>query len=105
MEYWFTGDEWHHQQFSSIAARPEFLSVGFILKEELRMETLLQIVHSMQEAAEAAHVHVTGDTKVVNYGNGDGLFINTAGIGLIEHNQTIAPSSIQSGDLILYSWV
>ena len=66
------------------------------------METLWQVVQSMQEVAQNAGVQiVTGDTKVVDRGKGDGIFINTTGIGIIEHQQAIAPHSVQPGDLIL----
>ncbi len=83
-------------------ARPQWLSAGFILEEGLPMETLGRVVQSMQKAAAAAGVQfVTGDTKVVDKGKGDGLFVNTAGIGLVEHNVTIAPSRVQPGDVIL----
>jgi hydrogenase expression/formation protein HypE len=83
-------------------ARPLYLSAGFILEEGLPMETLWRIVHSMQQAACQARVElVTGDTKVVDKGKGDGIFINTAGVGLIEHALTIAPASVRPGDLLL----
>ncbi len=83
-------------------ARPLFLSAGFILEEGLPMETLWRIVQSMKEAAQTAHVQiVTGDTKVVDKGKGDGIFINTAGIGVIEHNLTISPKSVRPGDCVL----
>lgn len=83
-------------------ARPLYLSVGFILEEGLPMETLWRIVQLMQQAAQVANVQiVTGDTKVVDRGKGDGIFINTAGIGIIEHTQTIAPPSVQPGDVLL----
>ncbi|GAB4383383.1 MAG: hydrogenase expression/formation protein HypE [Elainellaceae cyanobacterium] len=83
-------------------ARPLYLSVGFILEEGLPMETLWQVVRSMQRAAEAAKVQiVTGDTKVVNRGKGDGIFINTTGIGILEHAQSIAPQHIKVGDVLL----
>ena len=66
------------------------------------METLWRIVQSMQQAAQAANVQiVTGDTKVVDNGKGDGIFINTAGIGIIEHPQIIAPQSVQPGDVVI----
>lgn len=66
-------------------ARPLYLSAGFILEEGLEMETLRIVVSSMQQAAAKANVKlVTGDTKVVDKGKGDGIFINTSGIGLIE---------------------
>ncbi|MGA7935367.1 MAG: hydrogenase expression/formation protein HypE [Kovacikia sp.] len=85
-----------------VGARPLYLSVGFILEEGLPMEKLWQVVQSMQQAAEMAKVQiVTGDTKVVDWGKGDGIFINTTGIGVIDHSQTIAPQSVQPGDVLL----
>ncbi len=83
-------------------ARPLYLSAGFILEEGLPTETLWRVAQSMQKAATRAGVSlVTGDTKVVDKGKGDGIFINTAGIGVIEHSLTIGPSSVQVGDAIL----
>lgn len=83
-------------------ARPLYLSTSFILEEGLPMATLWQVVQSMQLAAQQADVQiVTGDTKVVERGKGDGIFINTAGVGVIEHRQTIHPQSIQPGDLVI----
>lgn len=83
-------------------ARPLYLSAGFILEEGLPMELLWRIVQSMRRAAEIAGIQlVTGDTKVVDKGKGDGIFINTAGVGVIEHSLTIAPGQIQTGDRIL----
>ena len=74
-------------------ARPLYLSAAFILEEGLPMETLWRVVCSMRDAAGRCGVQiVTGDTKVVDKGKGDGLFINTAGIGVIEHAQKIAPA-------------
>jgi hydrogenase expression/formation protein HypE len=85
-------------------ARPLYLSAGFILEEGLSMETLWQMVRSMRQAADAAHVQlVTGDTKVVDRGKGDGIFITTAGVGAITHRLTIAPTSVRPGDAILLS--
>ena len=85
-------------------ARPLYLSAGFILEEGLPMETLWRVVSSMRAAADAAGVAlVTGDTKVVDRGKGDGLYVNTAGIGLVEHDRLIAPPSIQAGDAVLIS--
>lgn len=85
-------------------ARPLYLSVGMILEEGLSMETLWQIVQSIQQTAAAANVQVvTGDTKVVDRGRGDGVYINTAGIGVIECGQDIAPTAIRQGDTILLS--
>ncbi len=83
-------------------ARPLYLSAAFIIEEGLPMETLWKIVSSMQQAAQAAGVQIiTGDTKVVDKGKGDNLFINTAGVGLLEHSLTIAPQSVRPGDAIL----
>jgi hydrogenase expression/formation protein HypE len=83
-------------------ARPLYLSAGFIIEEGLPMETLWKLVSSMQKAAHQAGVQIiTGDTKVVDKGKGDGLFINTAGIGVVEHSLKIAPQSVQPGDAIL----
>ncbi len=85
-------------------ARPLYLSAGFILEEGVPMETLWRVARSMKQAAEEAGVQiVTGDTKVVDKGKGDGIFINTAGIGLIEHDLTIAPGSVRPGDAVLLS--
>lgn len=85
-------------------ARPLYLSAGLILEEGLEMDLLWRIVQSMQNAAAAAGVHlVTGDTKVVDKGKGDGVFINTAGVGLLEHDAIIAPKSVRPGDVILLS--
>jgi hydrogenase expression/formation protein HypE len=72
-------------------ARPLYLSAGFILEEGLEMETLRTVVTSMKTAAAKANVKlVTGDTKVVDKGKGDGIFINTSGIGLIEEYPGLA---------------
>jgi hydrogenase expression/formation protein HypE len=85
-------------------ARPIFLSCGLILEEGLSMDILWRIVASMSEAAKGCGVQlVTGDTKVVDRGKGDGIFINTAGIGIIEHGLTIAPQSVRPGDAVLLS--
>jgi hydrogenase expression/formation protein HypE len=83
-------------------ARPLYLSAGLILEEGLPMETLWRLICSMQKAAEGAGVQlVTGDTKVVDKGKGDGVFINTAGIGLVEGEALIQPKRVHAGDLIL----
>lgn len=85
-------------------ARPLYLSAAFIIEEGLAMATLWRIVQSMQQAANFAKVQiVTGDTKVVDKGKGDGLFINTSGIGIRQHAQIVAPTSIQVGDVIILS--
>jgi hydrogenase expression/formation protein HypE len=89
---------------SMCGARPVYLSCGLILEEGLAMETLWAVVQSLKQSAEIAGVQlVTGDTKVVDRGKGDGVFINTAGIGIVEHDLTIAPSGVRAGDLVLLS--
>ena len=83
-------------------ARPLYLSSAFILEEGLPMETLWRIVCSMRDAARRCGVQIiTGDTKVVDHGKGDGVFINTAGVGVVEHALDIAPARVRSGDVIL----
>jgi hydrogenase expression/formation protein HypE len=85
-------------------ARPLYLSAGFILEEGLPMDTLWRVVCSMRDAAQRCNVQIiTGDTKVVDKGKGDGLFINTAGIGVVEHDQKIAPQNVHPGDVVLVS--
>lgn len=83
-------------------AQPVGLSAGFILEEGLPMEQLWQIVQSMQDAAAAVGAPiVTGDTKVVDRGKGDGIFINTAGIGLIPAGVEISPRRVRPGDQVI----
>lgn len=85
-------------------ARPLALSLALIIEEGLPMDTLWRVVQSVRAAAEAAGVQVaTGDTKVVDRGKGDGIFINTAGIGVIEHGLEINPASVRPGDAIILS--
>ncbi len=85
-------------------ARPMYLSCGLILEEGLPMETLWNVVQSLKRNAQIAGVQlVTGDTKVVDKGKGDGVFINTAGIGVIDHGIRIGPKQVRAGDAILLS--
>lgn len=85
-------------------ARPLWMSAGLILEEGLPMTELDRVLASMKSAAQEAGVCiVTGDTKVVDRGHGDGLYVNTSGIGLIEHQLEIGPGSICAGDTILVS--
>ena len=85
-------------------ARPLYLSCAFIIEEGLPMETLWRVVCSMRDAANKCGVQIiTGDTKVVDKGKGDGLFINTAGIGVMEHSWNIAPQNVQPGDAVIVS--
>ncbi len=85
-------------------AKPLYLSAGFIIEEGFPLEDLKRIVISMRDAAENAGVQiVTGDTKVVNKGKGDKIFINTAGIGLLSDGVDISASNIKPGDMIILS--
>jgi len=85
-------------------AQPLFLSAGFILEEGLEIGTLRAIAASMGRAAEAVGVEiVTGDTKVVEKGSGDGLFINTTGIGLVPPGVSLTAANVRPGDQILLS--
>jgi len=85
-------------------ARPLFLSAAFIIEEGFPMEDLRRVVASMQNAAAAAGVEVvTGDTKVVEKGKGDGLFINTTGIGLVPDGVELSADRARPGDKVLLS--
>ncbi len=83
-------------------ARPLYLSAGFIIEEGLALDDLWKIVLSMQQAAKNAGVLlVTGDTKVVDRGKGDKIFINTSGIGVVDAGIDISPGRIKAGDRII----
>jgi hydrogenase expression/formation protein HypE len=85
-------------------AEPLYLSAAFILEEGLDMETLRRAAESMARAAEAAGVEiVTGDTKVVEKGSGDGLFINTTGIGRVPAGVGLSAANARPGDRVLLS--
>ncbi len=85
-------------------AQPLFLSAAFIIEEGLPMETLRRVVDSAQRAAAAAGVAiVTGDTKVVEKGSGDGLFVNTSGLGLVDPDLKLSADQARPGDKILLS--
>ncbi|MGA9643671.1 MAG: hydrogenase expression/formation protein HypE [Terriglobales bacterium] len=85
-------------------AKPLFLSVAFIIEEGLSMEVLRRVVHSLRDAARDAGVEiVTGDTKVVEKGSGDELFINTSGIGLVPDDLELSANRARPGDKILLS--
>jgi len=85
-------------------ARPLYLSVGLILEEGMPMEDLWRVVQSMKKAAEESGVLVvTGDTKVVDRGKGDGVYINTAGVGVMEHDFDIGPREVAPGDALVLS--
>lgn len=83
-------------------AVPRYLSSGFIIEEGLPMEELWRVILSMKQAARAAGVTlVTGDTKVVDKGKGDRLFINTAGLGIIPQGVDVNPRHARPGDVII----
>lgn len=85
-------------------ARPLALSVGLILEEGLPMEQLWRISQSMKQAADRVGVSiVTGDTKVVDRGKGDGVFINTTGIGSVAPGIEVAPTRAAAGDVVIVS--
>lgn len=85
-------------------ARPLFLSAAFIIEEGFSMEELGRIVASFRNAAREAEVEVvTGDTKVVERGSGDGLFINTSGIGLAPEGLSLSANQARPGDRVLVS--
>lgn len=85
-------------------AKPVYISVGFIIEEGLPIEDLWKIVLSMKESAKKSGVKiVTGDTKVVDKGKGDKIFINTSGIGVIKEGINISPKRCVPGDKIILS--
>ena len=85
-------------------AEPRWLSAAFVLEEGLPMTTLQRVLAEMRAAADAAGVHiVTGDTKVVERGKADGLYITTAGIGLVRAPAPVRPQAVQPGDAVLLS--
>ena len=85
-------------------ARPVYLSAAFIIEEGFPIEDLRRICASMQKAAEEANVQiVTGDTKVVQKGGADKIFINTAGVGVIETEAVVSASRAQPGDKVIVS--
>jgi hydrogenase expression/formation protein HypE len=85
-------------------AEPLYLSASFIIEEGLTMGELERVVRSMAVAATGAGVQVvTGDTKVVERGKGDKLFINTAGVGVLRDSINLSPSLIEPGDVVLVS--
>lgn len=86
------------------AAEPLCLSAAFVIEEGFALDDLRRIVVSMQKAAAIAGVRLaTGDTKVVERGKGDGLYINTTGIGRVLAGADSAPQNVQAGDVVLLS--
>ncbi|HEX4283569.1 MAG TPA: hydrogenase expression/formation protein HypE [Terracidiphilus sp.] len=85
-------------------AEPKFLSASFILEEGFPLAQLAAVVEAMADAARTAGVRiVTGDTKVVERGHGDGCYINTAGVGLLRPGINVGPHRAQPGDVVLVS--
>ncbi len=87
-----------------MGARPVYLAAGFVLEEGLRFDVLDRVVSAMGQAAQAAGVLlVTGDTKVVERGKADGLYVNTTGIGIADPRCTPGPSRATAGDAVIVS--
>lgn len=87
-----------------MGATPLYLTTGFILEEGLDVAVLARVVESMQAAAaEAGVAIVAGDTKVVQRGKGDGMYINTAGVGVLSHDREIGGANARPGDVVLLS--
>ena len=89
---------------SCVGARPLYISCGFIIEEGFELEKLEIIAASMAETArECGASIVCGDTKVVQRGMCDGVYINTSGIGVIEHNLSISGACAKAGDAVIVS--
>jgi len=85
-----------------MGARPRYLSAAFILEEGFSLEALTRIVHSMKATDDEAGITIVcGDTKVVERGKGDGVFINTAGLGFIPDGRELGPRRVAAGDVLL----
>ncbi len=89
---------------SMVGAKPLYLSASFILEEGLELSVLESVVQSMKSSAEEAGVEiVSGDTKVVAYGEADGLYISTTGVGLLDPGLKIGGAEAKPGDLVIIS--
>jgi hydrogenase expression/formation protein HypE len=87
-----------------MGATPLYLTAGFILEEGLPLETLRRVVESMKQAADEAGVKiVSGDTKVVERGKADGLFVSTTGVGILPEGREISGSRAKAGDVVILS--
>jgi hydrogenase expression/formation protein HypE len=85
-----------------LGAKPQYLTAGFILEEGLKIDLLNKIILSMKDAASTAGVQIiAGDTKVVQKGKADGIYINTTGIGIIPNGINISGSQANSGDVVI----
>jgi hydrogenase expression/formation protein HypE len=89
---------------SAAGAIPKYLSVGFIIEEGFGLDELNAIATSMAAAAKTAGVQiVAGDTKVVDRGHGDGVYINTTGVGVVPDGVDVGPSKVRAGDRVIVS--
>jgi len=89
---------------SMVGAKPLYITVGFILEEGFPIEHFKKILSSMSSAADKSGIKiVAGDTKVVNKGKADGIFINTSGIGIIQQGIDLSPTKIVPGDKVILS--
>jgi len=89
---------------SMLGATPLYMTAGFVLEEGLEMETLHKVVESMRVAAAEANIQIiAGDTKVVQNGKADGIYINTTGIGLIPAGINISGTNAKPGDIVIVS--
>ena len=89
---------------SMAGARPLYLTTGFILEEGMPIDDLRRILASMKTASEEIGVQiVAGDTKVVEKGKGDGIYINTTGFGVVDHGIELSPEKIRPGDKVIIS--
>ena len=87
-----------------LGAKPLYLTAGFILEEGMQMDTLQRVIESMRQAAEEAGVQiVAGDTKVVQRGKADGLYITTAGVGVIREGVAVSGANAKAGDAVILS--
>jgi hydrogenase expression/formation protein HypE len=87
-----------------MGATPLYLTAGFILEEGLPLETLRRVVESMKRAADEAGVKiVSGDTKIVERGKGDGLYVSTTGVGILPEGREISGRRAQAGDVVILS--
>ncbi|MFW7379548.1 MAG: hydrogenase expression/formation protein HypE [Oligoflexus sp.] len=85
-------------------AQPKYMSLSLIMEEGLSFQTLERVIASIDESLSMLHVQiVTGDTKVVEKGHGDGIYINTTALGVLGHDLNISPKAIQEGDHIIIS--
>jgi len=87
-----------------LGAKPLYLTAGFILEEGLSMDTLQRVIKSMKQAADEAGVQiVAGDTKVVQKGKADGLYITSAGVGVIRDGVSVSGANAKPGDVVIIS--